>query len=611
MPEVFQRLFTMSETQILPLNEQAALGVLRPRERSQFAHLVRHYLERFFNHEAASPDGDAKARLVLLAFAAGLPGLMVAVYLWPVYHPIRGWPLAHPSDGGPPPYWLQVNHHFFFALYSLVVMGIVTVFEWDLFFPDLLDIFVLTTLPIPDRRLFLARVSAITIFVAGFLFDANILAPLILPEAIDPPNLTRFLAAHLAAVAMSGMFAAAFILTLQGLLLAVFGERFFRKLSLLIQGAFVSLLLMLLLLFPVLSGVVPALLRSGSLSVRCFPPFWFLGIYQRIMEGPRALPIYSGLAQTACIATAAVTCLAALLYPLAYIRRVHQLVEGSETRAHGNWLARPFHQLLHLTIVRTPVRRAIYHFIGQTLLRMPRYRVYLVLYGSAGVSVVAAGILRFTAAHGHLRVAVSADGIRAATGIAAFWVIAGLRTAFVSSGNQRGGWVLRCIHGDPPEFAAALERLLAAKTWVLFWATTVTFGVLFLSRAIAPPELLTTPATSAQMLVAAAMCVLLTDLFFLHVTEVAFTGAPGSQEPNLALTMLKFFTFFPVVAALPVATEPWIARLPWHFLLAGAAVIAAHVALRLRHRQVVRAYCDVPGLEEGEEDFPMRLGLRY
>jgi hypothetical protein len=143
--------------------------------------LVRHFLERFFNHETASPDGDAKARLVLIAIATGIPGYIVALYLWPVYHPFRGWPLDHPSDGGPPPYWLQVNHHFFFVLYSFVSMGIITVFEWDLFFPDLLDIFVLTTLPIRDRRLFLARVTAIAIFIVGFLFNANVLAPLVLP----------------------------------------------------------------------------------------------------------------------------------------------------------------------------------------------------------------------------------------------------------------------------------------------------------------------------------------------------------------------------------------------------------------------------------------------
>ena len=33
------------------------------------------------------------------------------------------------TRGGPPPYWLQVNHHFFFVLYSFVAMGIVTVFR--------------------------------------------------------------------------------------------------------------------------------------------------------------------------------------------------------------------------------------------------------------------------------------------------------------------------------------------------------------------------------------------------------------------------------------------------------------------------------------------------
>src|SRR6266568_4085623 len=165
----FQRLLMMSEPEILPLNAQAALGVVLEPERSQFSLLVRHFLERFFNHETASPDGDAKARLVLIAFATGVPGFMVALYLWPVYHPFIGWPPGRPLDASRPPYWLQVNHHFFFVLYSFVAMGIITVFEWDMFFPNLLDIFVLTSLPIRDRSLFLARVVAIAIFILGFL----------------------------------------------------------------------------------------------------------------------------------------------------------------------------------------------------------------------------------------------------------------------------------------------------------------------------------------------------------------------------------------------------------------------------------------------------------
>src|ERR1700685_1583746 len=198
----------MSEPEALSLNAQAALGQVQAPQRSQFSLLLRHFLERFFNHETASPDGDEKARLVLIAFTVALPELIVAMYLWPVYHPFPGWPPGRGSHVGPPPYWLQVNHHLFFVMYSFVAMGIATVFEWDLFFPDLLDVYVLTALPIPNRRLFLARVAAIGILVGGFLFDANVVAPFVLPAAIDPPNLPRFLAGHILAVAGRGSYAA-------------------------------------------------------------------------------------------------------------------------------------------------------------------------------------------------------------------------------------------------------------------------------------------------------------------------------------------------------------------------------------------------------------------
>ena len=153
-------------------------------------------------------------------------------------------------------------------------------------FPDLLDLWVLKTLPIADRRAFPARVAAIAIFVGGFLFDINIFATLVLPAAIDPPNLGRFVAGHLLAVAGSGLFAAAFILALQGVLLSVLGERFFRKISLLMQCLSITALLLFLFLFPVFSAVVPALLKSGSNYALFCPPFWFLGIYQLLMEGP-------------------------------------------------------------------------------------------------------------------------------------------------------------------------------------------------------------------------------------------------------------------------------------------------------------------------------------
>jgi hypothetical protein len=78
MRESLQRLFMMSTPEVLPLKAQAERGPAQEPERSQFSHLVRHFLARFFNHETASPDGDAKTRLVLIA-VCNRPYLMARV----------------------------------------------------------------------------------------------------------------------------------------------------------------------------------------------------------------------------------------------------------------------------------------------------------------------------------------------------------------------------------------------------------------------------------------------------------------------------------------------------------------------------------------------------
>ncbi|HEX8712857.1 MAG TPA: hypothetical protein VF730_13350 [Terracidiphilus sp.] len=613
MSERFNRLLLMSDPDVLGLNGQAALGGERQPQRSQFSHLVRHFLERFFKHETASPDGDAKARVVLIACATGLPPFLVAIYLWPVYHAFIAIPLPHHQQRmvpGPPTYWMQVNHHFFFVVYSIAVLGIATVFEWDLFFPDLLDLLVLNTLPIPNRRLFFARVTAIAVLIGGFLFDANALATLALPEAIDPPNLLRFLAGHVLAVAGGGLFAAAFIVAAQAALLFAFGERVFRKLALLLQGGILAVLLLTMLLFPVYSGATPVVLQSGGEMALWFPPYWFLGVYQRLLEGPAALPIYTQLAEIGCTSALGAIAIAVLVYPLAYRRRVHALIEGSHARSRRIRLGRPIHKMFQVTVVRRPVRRAVFHFISQTLMRVLRYRIYLVLYGSVGVAVVAATVLRFEVPHGHLCVEFSTLGIRAALGIVPFWTIAGLRMAFASAGNRQGNWIFRIVHGKPPQFATAVELLAAARMWALLCSAMVTTTAWFALRAIAPPSLLNLPASSAQLLVAAGLCLILTDAFFLNLNTVAFAGEPSGEPPNLALTVMKYFIFFPPVITFSAVIQIWVERSLWHVGIAALVFAATHMALRMWNRRIVREHCRYGDSEEGESAFSLDLGLR-
>lgn len=608
MRKFIQRLL-MSESKVLPLQAQAKLGPMREPERSQFAHLLRHFLERFFNPETASPDGDAKARVIQVAAAVGLPGFVVAIYLWPVYHQFI--PSLHNHRvPGPPSYWLQVNHHFFFVIYSFVVMGIVTVFEWDLFFPDLLDILVLKTLPVTDRRTFLARVAAIVILLCGFLFDANVFATLVLPSAIDPPNWLRFNAGHVLACGGSGLFAAGAILALECALLSVLGERYFRRVSLFLQCFLISALLVVLLLFPVFSGVVPHLLQSGSWYVRCIPPLWFLGIYQRLMEGPAAMPIYGQLARIGYLATLVVCAIAVSTYPLAYLRKTRQLVEGSSLHRARKWTFGALSRIFHATIVRIPEQRAIFHYITQTLFRVPRYRIYLVLYGGVGLSIVIASVLRFSIADEQIHMVVSTDGLRASVGIVAFWAITGLHLAFLSPGNHQGSWIFHHVHGRPPEIGAALKQLSAAKIWALLFVAILTGGAFLMTCAIAPQDFQPWRVVTAQILVALGFCLLLTDLFFLHVTTVAFTDEPTGESPSLAMTVAKYFTFFPIVVWLSVTLGPWIEDRGWHFIAIAIGLLVAHRMIEMRHREVVRQHCLHFDPNNRENLFLLQLDLR-
>lgn len=611
MPEAFQRLFHRDDVAaVQSLNVQAALGPVCEPERSQFSHLVRLFLERFFNHETASSNRDGKTRMVQIACAAALPGLMVAVFLWPAYHPFPGWPPGH-LRASLPPYWAQVNHHFFFVMYSFVVMGLATLFEWDLFFPDLLDVFVLGTLPIPPARVFLARLAAIGIFTAGFLFDANFLAPLILPLSTESPNPAALVLGHISAVGLAGLFAAGLVLAIQGTLLALLGERLLRRFSLLLQGTAVAGFLLLLLLFPVLSGVAPALLQSRHLLVQWFPPFWFVGVYQQQLPAPSGAYLWPPLAHRGEIATMAVWTIALLTYPIAHLRRVAGLMTGTVSQTRRSSIFTTGRRLLHVIALRSSLQRAVFHFISQTILRIPRYRIYLVLYGGAGLSLVVATILRFNVQGGRTRIVLSPDGVRIAVGVVAFWVVSGLHSAFLSPGNQRGGWVFHVIHGKPPSCQVATDQSKAATHWVLLSSLLVTFTAIGVFQFIAPPQLRTPSCLVAQVVVGAGLCLLLTDCFFLNVTSIPFTGEATTGGGNLAFTVLGYVTLFPIVTTLSLGCELWLERGGVRVGIALALITLAHLWLLERRRANLRLYCGQLSLEEGEDDFPTKLGLRY
>jgi hypothetical protein len=287
------------------------------------------------------------------------------------------------------------------------------------------------------------------------------------------------------------------------------------------------------------------------------------------------------------------------------------LMVGAPAHRKRNHLVAPWNAMMHASMVRKALRRAIFHFINQTLLSVPRYRIHLVLYGGVGLSVLIATVLRLNASHGRLIAEASADGIRTSVGIVAFWVTVGLRSAFVSSGNERGSWIFRFTHGKPAHFDAAIEELVTAKIWALLCSAAITMCVLGLLRLLGPAELTTWPATAAQLLVGLGICVILTDAVFSNVLTIPFTGEASGEKPNLAFTLLKYFTFFPLVTGAALGSQYWIEQSWARFGVAAIAILVIHLWFRHRHRELVRIHSLQAEVEEGEDEFPMRLGLRY
>lgn len=588
-------IFAPPEHAVLSLSVQAQ-SVAAKREQGQFEVLVRHILARFFNNELLGSDDETK-RVMQIACAIALPTLIVSLFLYPAYH-------AFPPAPAHRPFWSQVGDHYFYVMYSFIVMGAATVYEWDLLFPDVLDIFVLSVLPVANRRLFFARVLALAIFLCLVQIGTSILGTIFLPMMAEQFNFLRHLPTHFTAVTMSGAFAATFFLSLQGTLLNVVGERIFRRITPLLQGVSIMMLLVVLLLCPTLARSMEPLLTSGNAGVQYFPPFWFLGVYESLLAGPSAPAIFHSLARTGCYALLFMIACTLITYPLAYRQRVRQLIEGSAAAGRPSAANVPIRRLLHATILRNPPQRAIFHFISQTVLRSQRQRVTLAMFGGLSVAIALAQMVVLNFSPGRIHLSLLPGGIRSAIPIMVFFTIIGLRSVMSAPVDLRGSWIFSVLIGRPQP-----GHLAGTNIWITLWALIISLGTALLFHTLSPASMKVPRTTAGQLLMAVGLSVLLSDIFLFSIRTVPFTHLHKSAVSDLPLAVVRYFVLFPMFVAIAVYQEQWIEENPEHLFITLLLFTAVHLLLRRAETKFIsQSTLDTP-LDLGDE-FPQRLGLR-
>lgn len=567
---------------------------IRPVERSSLWFLVRHFFSCFFSSELPqSVFGPATLAMQLAASLGVLPALMV-LCLIPSYYGLDPW-------GIPRTPWLQAQDHFVLITYACTVVGMVAVLTWERFLPTLLEARVVGFLPIPKGRLFLGKVLAMALFFVAFLVGSSLPAAVLIVMFANSHCLARHFATHVLAVGVAGYFTATSCLTLLSLA-ALLPPRIRRIAGPLLQAALIAFLLLSLFFSPTFAPSLQPLVASRSSLLLWMPPFWFTGAYEFILH---TSPVGRALTHFAAIAVAGTLISSAsflLLYPLAYRKRVATLLEGEEARPavarRGiSPLSGFFERYLPL-----PSQRASFYFLGQTLLRVQRFRASTIFASCAGfaLAVTVMAKLRIVTVSPYVRIS---SHFPVSTTVAFLFVVIGsLRLLLSSNLEPKANWLFDCIVGRWERgIASGVRRWMALVVCPVGIAAFVVLLSLLLRSAAAFASTL----FARELLTLLAASFLLVELFFHAFREIPFASS-GLRRRSMPIAALVYtFAFFPlsmfVIRRLEAsAIERWLI-VAFPLSCAGLAYTTLS-RMREQGRRFVLA-------DDTEDEYFQRLGL--
>ena len=142
-----------------------------PDPASQQKHLVKHFFWRFFDLEAiATPQTDViqKNALTIRILACLIfPGVLGCIQLCAKY----AWLKANRPTVEL--YLATLSDKCFFLSLSMILLGFIAVYEWEMLLPDLKDYLILTPLPIRTRTIIFAKINALARFLLTFIVAVN------------------------------------------------------------------------------------------------------------------------------------------------------------------------------------------------------------------------------------------------------------------------------------------------------------------------------------------------------------------------------------------------------------------------------------------------------
>jgi hypothetical protein len=579
-----------------------------PDPAGQYKCLVKHFFGRFFDFEAiSSPQIDSIEKNALtfqvLALMV-LPGAVTCLVLFQKYARYIIRPTIERDLA-------TVTDKCLLLSLSMIILGIITVFEWDMLFPDRKDYQILTPFPVTTRTIFSAKIAALGAFLLIFTVAINIFPTLLFPNAVLANNsfaykvmgrrtpislIIRYIASHGISILLGNIFIFLSAISLQGILLMLIPPRLSPMISRFVRFFCLLLLLCALFSFSAISSV-DQLIHNASPIIPYYPPIWFVGIYE-VLLGSHDPAMWS-LAARAMIALALAGVLSILTYAMCYRRFMRKSVESGSGVSHnfaGIRTAGNF--VLDRWFIKSPGNRASFHFVGQTIFRSPRHVLYIGTFLVVGFSI-AAMELATAIFSSHPSVASYLDNATLSIPlILSFFLLVGMRVSFAIPVDLEANWLFRL---------APIQQIKRSHIGVRKFLISAIIIPLFVFAGLFYALIWNWEIVLLHVGYGATLSWILMELLFSRFPKIPFTCSylPGAAKIVFLwpLYILAFRCFGYVAANL----EIWLLSDTHRFLYFYG--MAAALLLLLVGRNIKSAG-DTIRFEEESEKGPIYLDLR-
>lgn len=429
-------------------------------ERSQFRRLLRSFSDRFVDNELLSAEGDPRQTLVNALALIGAFSVTLCLCYRYKYAMMFGNASAAVRDA------VSWGDKEFLISLAMAVTGFVSIVTWDGLFPDRRDCLTLHALPIRNRTIFAAKLTAALLLFAAVALALNAPTSILFPwlslgDHAAFGDLAANVAAHVTATFAASAFAFFSLLAVQGLLVSMLSFRHYKWISGWVQLGALFTILSAFFLMPDIAHPAPLADPRNHLAVRLLPPFWFLGLYQEMLGS--SLPVVHELAGMARAGLAAAAALALAAYRFGYDRYVRKTIEEADAISAGRTRrAGPLARALDRFVVRNPVERAVFHFAARTMARNRRHRLLLAIYAGAGLAYVLNSVGWIFRGQTD-RVYRLDPTISAVPLVLSFFVLLGMRVLFTMPVELNANWIFRLTeNGRPAEYLSGARKLMVA-----------------------------------------------------------------------------------------------------------------------------------------------------